>query len=323
MIEIQIRNSDGALEPGSERRPGIDGAEGEGQILCQRLFDGISILRLRLEMRSFVERRTRPGLFEINFCANGRFESRFSAREHVLLRPGDMAVSRFDGVHGRESESCFPLGHYEGLCVEVEPERAQRWLNANAPAFAVDFRALRRGLLGDGWFMYAQAGPHCAHVFRELYENLPGFDAPYLRMKAVELLMLLERLHRAEREQSYCAAEQLRWIERLRDHLLSDCDQRTSLARLAEAHGTSVSHMQKLFKRIYGAPIYRYVKEYRLERAAVALVKTRKRVTEIALDAGYDSASKFAQCFKARYGVSPSEYRANSRLEWNSRSEMG
>lgn len=38
----------------------------------------------------------------------------------------------------------------------------------------------------------------------------------------------------------------------------------------------SVSHLQKLFKQIYGVPVYHYIKEYRLEQAAVELVAQRK-----------------------------------------------
>ena len=56
-------------------------------------------------------------------------------------------------------------------------------------------------------------------------------------------------------------------------------------------------------------PVYHYIREYRLEQAAVELLNSRKRIVEIAMDAGYDSASKFSQAFKKRYGVTPSAYR--------------
>ena len=92
-----------------------------------------------------------------------------------------------------------------------------------------------------------------------------------------------------------------------------DRDNYVSLARLAEEHDISVSHLQKLFKQIYGVPVYHYIKEYRLEQAAVELVQTAKPVTQIAQNIGYDNASKFSECFKKRYGLTPSQYRANVR----------
>lgn len=74
-----------------------------------------------------------------------------------------------------------------------------------------------------------------------------------------------------------------------------------------------MSHLQKLFKQIYGVPVYHYIKEYRLEQAAVELVRSAKPVTQIAQGAGYDNAGKFSECFRKRYGVTPSQYRANAR----------
>ena len=73
-------------------------ADGGGRIDCYALFDGVTAMRLRLETSGFAERRERRGGLEINFCANGRFESDFSPRDRVALTPGDMALSLLDGV---------------------------------------------------------------------------------------------------------------------------------------------------------------------------------------------------------------------------------
>ena len=74
-----------------------------------------------------------------------------------------------------------------------------------------------------------------------------------------------------------------------------------------------MSHLQKLFKQTYGMPVYHYIKEYRLEQAAVELVRSTKSVTQIAQHAGYDNASKFSECFKKRYGKTPSRYRMDAK----------
>ena len=102
------------------------------------------------------------------------------------------------------------------------------------------------------------------------------------------MLMRLGRIPRDNASESYCSAKQ------------------------AE-HEISVSHLQKLFKQVYGVPVYHYIKEYRLEQAAVELVRSDSPVTQIAQNAGYDNASKFSECFKKRYGVTPTQYRARAR----------
>ena len=137
--------------------------------------------------------------------------------------------------------------------------------------------------------------------------------------------MLLSRIPRGNLEDPYCSARQVALIRHLRDHLLTDRDNYVSLAQLAAEHQISVSYLQKLFKQIYGVPVYHYIKEYRLEQAAVELVKSGNPITQVAQDAGYDNASKFTECFKKRYGMTPSAYRAraNASSKWNNQTKMG
>ena len=290
---------------------GFEKADGSGEIHYYRLFDGVGILLLRLEMETYTEMRTQVGVLEVNFCINGRFETSFSMRDRVLLKPGDMAISCYDGVHGSISESRFPLGYYEGICLEVNSEAASGWIAQHAPAFHVDFSALKQTLLESKWYMVGSAGSRCEHVFRELYESAFYAERTYLQLKALELLMLLDRIPQESGADAYFPSEQTELAHHLRDHLLTNREGYVSLAQLAAEHEMSVSHLQKLFKQVYGVPVYRYIKEYRLEQAAVELVRSRKPITEIAQRAGYDNASKFSESFKKRYGKTPSRYRAD------------
>ena len=312
---IKILYHDGLS--GAEELPGqtdvFENTSGNGEIHCYRLFDGVTVMRMRLEMERYTEVRTRTDVLEINFCAGGRFETQFSMQDYVLMKPGDMAVSCYDGYHGKSSESWFPLGYYEGICLEVEPVDAGRWLERNAPAFPVNFKVLKENLLGNKWYLSSPAGPRCEHVFRELYESMDYIKPCFSRLKVLELLMLLSDIPRMDREKMYCSVRQVELIHHLRDHLVMEREHYVSLAQLAAEHDISVSHMQKLFKQIYGVPVYRYIKEYRLEQAAVELVQTSKLVTQIAQENGYDNASKFSESFKKRYGMTPSQYRINAK----------
>ena len=289
MIDIFFHDKTGVVSGFPGQIDGFEYADGNGEIHYYRLFDGVGIMLLRLEMEAYTEIRTQIGRLEVNFCVNGRFETSFSMRDRVLLKPGDMAVSCYDGFHGSSSESCFPLGYYEGICLEIEPAAAGNWIKQNAPAFSVDFAAWKQNLLGCKWYMVGAAGPRCEHVFRELYESAFYEDTGFLQLKTLELLMLLGRIPQENTAGLYCSSEQTVLAHHLRDHLLTNREGYISLASLAAEHEISVSHLQKLFKQVYGVPIYRYIKEYRLEQAAVELVRSGKSVTEIAQQAGYDN----------------------------------
>ena len=310
MIDIFFHDKTGVVSGFPGQIDGFEHADGNGEIHYYRLFDGVSVMLMQLEMGSYTEIRTQVGVLEVNFCINGRFETSFSMRSHVLLKPGDMAISCYDGLHGTKSESHFPLGYYEGLCLEIDPAAAEHWIRLNAPAFPIDFTALKQNLLGSKWYMVGPAGPRCEHVFRELYESASYAERGFLQLKVLELMLLLGRIPQERAADPYCSAEQTVLAHHLRDHLLTNREGYISLASLAAEHEISVSHLQKLFKQVYGVPIYRYIKEYRLEQAAVELVRSGKSVTEIAQQAGYDNASKFARTFRDVIGVSPNEYRS-------------
>ena len=313
MIDIIFHDETGMGSAFPAQADGFEKADGSGEIHYYRLFDGVGILLLRLEMETYTEMRTQVGVLEVNFCINGRFETSFSMRDRVLLKPGDMAISCYDGVHGSISESRFPLGYYEGICLEVNSEAASGWIAQHAPAFHVDFSALKQTLLESKWYMVGSAGSRCEHVFRELYESAFYAERTYLQLKALELLMLLDRIPQESGADAYFPSEQTELAHHLRDHLLTNREGYVSLAQLAAEHEMSVSHLQKLFKQVYGVPVYRDIKEYRLEQAAVELVRSRKPITEIAQRAGYDNASKFSESFKKRYGKTPSRYRADKK----------
>lgn len=311
MIDIIFHDETGMGSAFPAQADGFEKADGSGEIHYYRLFDGVSVMLMQLEMGSYTEIRTQVGVLEVNFCINGRFETSFSMRDSVLLKPGDMAISCYDGVHGSSSESRFPLGYYEGICLEVNPEAASGWIAQHAPAFHVDFSALKQNLLDSKWYMVGSAGSRCEHVFRELYESASYADHTVLQLKVLELLLLLERIPQESGMDSYYSAEQTLLAHHLRNHLLTNREGYVSLAQLAAEHAISVSHLQKLFKQTYGMPVYHYIKEYRLEQAAVELVRSTKSVTQIAQHAGYDNASKFSESFKKRYGKTPSRYRAD------------
>ena len=92
MIEIVYHGEAAAAFGPDGQAGGFENADGNGEIHLYPLLDGVSAMCLRLEMGSYTEIRTQIGMLEINFCANGRFETRFSLRDHVLLKPGDMSM---------------------------------------------------------------------------------------------------------------------------------------------------------------------------------------------------------------------------------------
>ena len=84
---------------------------------------------------------------------------------------------------------------------------------------------------------------------------------------------------------------------------------------LAERAGISATKLKIIFRRVYGASLFAYIRAEKLRFAAQQLANTNNRVLDIAEACGYDNASKFSAAFRDVIGCSPKEYRRNVRLE--------
>lgn len=85
---------------------------------------------------------------------------------------------------------------------------------------------------------------------------------------------------------------------------------RISIAQLAEKAGVSRRQLERLFKDKAGVSPANAYKRVRLIHARSLVTKTDSSMLEIALDAGFESASHFARMFKQFHGQTPSEMRS-------------
>jgi AraC family transcriptional regulator len=82
-----------------------------------------------------------------------------------------------------------------------------------------------------------------------------------------------------------------------------------SLEALAKVAFFSPHHFHRIFAAFTGEPLAAFIRRLRLERAAQHLLHLDAPVTEIALGAGYETASAFTRAFVGLFGVTPTEYR--------------
>jgi AraC-like DNA-binding protein len=79
------------------------------------------------------------------------------------------------------------------------------------------------------------------------------------------------------------------------------------LARVAHI---SPAHFSRQFRATFGETLHRYLQRRRVERAMELLRETRRPVTEICLDVGFNSLGTFTRTFREIVGEPPSAYRA-------------
>jgi AraC-like DNA-binding protein len=93
-------------------------------------------------------------------------------------------------------------------------------------------------------------------------------------------------------------------------------DMELDLAHLAREARLSLYHFLRSFERLTGVTPHQYVLRTRLREASLQLLDVRPpraKILEIALACGFGDVSNFNRCFRAEFGVSPREYRLNTR----------
>ena len=82
-----------------------------------------------------------------------------------------------------------------------------------------------------------------------------------------------------------------------------------SLAMVADHLNTSVYVVTRLFKESTGKNFKEYVLDKRMEHARELLKSTPTKIAEISGMAGFESPEYFSSVFKAKYGITPTQYR--------------
>lgn len=88
------------------------------------------------------------------------------------------------------------------------------------------------------------------------------------------------------------------------------CDNLTADAVARQVH-FSPSHFHAIFRTAIGVPPAAYIRERRLQHAAVMLACGRERIVDIALRYGFENHETFTRAFQRRFGCAPTAFRAS------------
>ena len=76
-------------------------------------------------------------------------------------------------------------------------------------------------------------------------------------------------------------------------------------------------HFHRVFFALTGETLFAYIQRQRVEKAATVLAAGGETsILEVALDHGFSSAATFARAFRARFGMSASQWRRGGAERW-------
>lgn len=141
----------------------------------------------------------------------------------------------------------------------------------------------------------------------------PDYYRSEVRGLVTALVVRLQRFARRTDSRS-AASERRRYaLDRILpvvQYIAINYHESIDLGKLGERHGFSRSALQSLFRQALGKPPSEFLREIRMTVALRLLQTTGKPIIEIASEVGYPTISNFNRCFRAVYGASPREMRA-------------
>ena len=99
-------------------------------------------------------------------------------------------------------------------------------------------------------------------------------------------------------------------LRRAMDYLEANYRTRLTVAGVAARSGLHPSYLAELFLNAYGSSVGEWVRNRRLEFARDALRNPAMPISCIAARAGFADQSHLTRLFRARFGVTPAEYRS-------------
>lgn len=284
--------------------------EGWGKMTEFQVFDGIEIVYNDFHTTyCFQTDIPIPNVMEINYCNKGRFECEFKKDLYVYLGEGDLSVNM---LQCQTKHSRFPLVLYKGITILIDLPKASNILsNQLIKGVTVNLLMLKERLCPKDGYRVFKAPENIEHIFKEMYAADHKIISGYIRLKVLELLMVLNVLDLPDEldKTQYFSSKQVQKVKEIREYLTTHLSKNITLQELSDKNQISLTAMKNCFKATYGKTIYAFRREYRMQAAAKMLQETFYTISDIAGKVGYENPGKFSSAFKEIMGITPGAYR--------------
>ncbi|MCC8076721.1 MAG: AraC family transcriptional regulator [Clostridiales bacterium] len=139
-------------------------------------------------------------------------------------------------------------------------------------------------------------------------EEPPGY--PFLVRERVSWLLYLVSAHQLTQPQpSEKTQRDARRVKIMLQYIQAHYADNITVEQIARSASLSASECLRCFHATIGTAPIQYVKQLRVQQAAVLLATTDRKVADIGAQCGFQETSYFSRVFRSVQGCSPSEYR--------------
>lgn len=276
------------------------------------VFPGIQIIYHNIHQKTAeLKISTGQNSFDIIHCREGRMECH-TGDDFCYVSPGDLLI-----VKGTQlaKKAYFPLGHYHGITIRIDVDKAPKCLSCFLRDVNVIPSAIIERFCKEKAYFISRSNQSFEHIYSELYTVPKEIRQGYFKIKILELMLFLSVFENTdESETRLIPLHQVRLAKEVCRLLTENMNERVTIEQVAEIMETSATNIKTAVKAVYGVPFYSFTKAQKMESAAYMLEYTDKSIIEIAGEHGYDNGSKFASAFRSVKGIAPNEYRQINKV---------
>lgn len=250
-----------------------------------------------------------PNILVIEHCLEGRVEFQMND-ENFYLTAGDVVIRRTNSTQRRVH---FPAEVYRGINIHIDMEKTPRCLSCILADVDVEpVTLLKKFGLEDNNFHFLRKNEHLAHIFKECYSIPKSVQKGYLKVKILEILLFLTGMELPEYDtpKRRLSKTQVRIAEDAHAYLAQHRNKHITIAELAKHFRTSQTQLKDSFRLVYGTTVQTFIRDQKMQAAAVMLRETDRKIADIAAEFGYANASKFSTAFHRVHEKTPAQYRA-------------
>ena len=148
--------------------------------------------------------------------------------------------------------------------------------------------------------------PECLSVFENLFQAAKR-EKTYTeicRQCATSILKIADIVHFSAITQASIPE----YVRVAKAYIDANYAKKLTMEEVAEHIHTSLSQLNRAFKKYYQATPYQYLLNLKLEAAKILLTSSKFSIKKIALELGFCDEHYFSNAFRQKIGVSPSKY---------------
>ena len=293
----------------------IQSPTGEGYMTLYMVMKGVYVMFDEFHLESCEsEFKNMKNVFCIDHCRQGRIEHENLIGDKFYMESGDLKLGRRINHSGRIN---MPNGYYYGMTIGFEIGEAEKSIKSELSGVDIDIGAIVEKFSSDKEYFIRRDSllkndEYIDHVLSEMYNIPKEIRMELFKVKIMELLLRLKMLDKTlyKDERLYIPASQAEKIKEVHKLIIDSPGKNYTVEVLSQKFGIPESTLRKNFREIYGSPIYKYIKKYKINKAAELLrTDSNLKISDVAESVGYDNPSKFAAAFKDVMGLTPLEFR--------------